>query len=71
MTRPKVIQKYVAIIQNATELLGSPCNKLPTAIAAMLHVVMNSDCRGSYHQLTGFLSSDGRRSLSTLHTRTE
>src|SRR5271157_4555654 len=37
----------------------------PEGIAAMLHVEMNSDCSGSNHQFRGFLSSDGRRSLSS------
>jgi hypothetical protein len=57
----------MATIQNVTELLVGPCNIPPTAIAAMLHVVMNSDCSGSNHQFIGFLSNEGRRNFSPLH----
>ena len=66
MAKPKKAQKYVATIQKATEPVAR-CNRPPTPIAAILHVLKNSDCSGSNHQFRGFLSIEGRRSFSTFH----
>jgi len=46
-----------------TEPIVGRRTALPTAIAAMPHVEINNDCKGSPHQFRGFLLNEGRASL--------
>jgi hypothetical protein len=45
--------------------------ELPKAVAAVTEVETNNDCKGSPHQLNGFLVQEGRESSSAFERRRE
>src|SRR6266404_4590168 len=64
-------QAYTPSVQKPTDPSAGCWRAAPMAIAAIMHIIIDSDCNGSRHQLRGILLHEGRESWSDFQRRIE